>query len=668
MSYSAQHKSERRYAADHDLDDHRNQPESLPLPAEGQGQRRGTLASLASNERPRLYSLEPPREVHGSIAQELESAIVDDGKSACSGRSSRRSPTSRRATDDAPVAMRRESSPIVARRGTFRRQAQARNNESYQNSRPSSRNSGSTTPNSVAAFAPPLSRPRADTIESRAVASASNVSLNHTLSNGGRFSRRRMTAESSAHGGRTDSTSVRSSVEEDVCFPPEGPTSTYTIDFDDLEEFVAESHSKTPVAHPFAPRFTQHNEGHYANHDNEPQRSSADQLYRDSSESKAELDAEKCENKVANGTPNPTDPIPLNRLPSYTDRQNRFTFFSSEIEETIHSPELGGLLLPGERFRDLFELGPEGGVWWLDMLNPSEEEIFAICGAFRVHPLTREDITTQETREKIEMFKSYYFLCFQSFNALDSNSEDYLEPINVYAVVFREGLLTFTFCQTAHAANVRKRIGRLRDYINISADWICYALIDTIVDSFAPVLRDVEKETDTIEDNVFTFRTEDGPAILHQINDCRKRVVSLIRLLGGKADVIKSFAKKCNEAHEAAPRDVDLYLSDVQDHIVTMTSNLGHFETILARCHQNHLSQSTMLRTEQGMQQNALLSRLTVFATVMVPMNLIAGMFGMNVNVPGKDADGYGWFFGILGTMCTIAIVCVALAKKLQYV
>lgn len=156
---------------------------------------------------------------------------------------------------------------------------------------------------------------------------------------------------------------------------------------------------------------------------------------------------------------------------------NRFTFFSSEADDTIHASELGDLLMPGETFRDLFELGPDGGVWWLDMLNPSEEEVFAICKAFGVHPLTREDITTQETREKVELFRSYYFVCFRSFYQEDKTSEMFMEPINVYAVVFREGLLTFTFCANPHAANVRKRIGRLRDYVNLSSDWICYALM-----------------------------------------------------------------------------------------------------------------------------------------------------------------------------------------------
>jgi magnesium transporter len=323
--------------------------------------------------------------------------------------------------------------------------------------------------------------------------------------------------------------------------------------------------------------------------------------------------------------------------------------------------------MPGETFRDLFELSPEGGVWWLDMLNPSEEEIFAICSAFRVHPLTREDITTQETREKVELFKSYYFLCFRGFYAVDKESEDYLEPINIYAVVFREGLLTFSFCQNDHASTVRKRIGRLRDYVNLSADWVCYALIDEIVDSFAPVLDELERETDTIEDSVFTARFEDSREMLKQIGECRKKIMALTRLLGGKADVIKSFAKKCNESYMVAPRgDVGLYLSDVQDHIVTMMSNLGHFEKMLGRSHTNHLTQITLQHTEQGSRANEMLSKITIIATILVPMNLVAGLFGMNVHVPGEGVPGLGWWFGIVGVVLALAIGGVLAAKRFR--
>ncbi|KAI7116666.1 hypothetical protein KC352_g33984, partial [Hortaea werneckii] len=134
-------------------------------------------------------------------------------------------------------------------------------------------------------------------------------------------------------------------------------------------------------------------------------------------------------------------------------------------------------------------------------------------------------------------------------------------------------------------------------------------------------------------------------------------------------DVIRGFAKKCNEAYAVAPRgDVGLYLSDVQDHVVTMMSNLGHFEKMLSRSHSNHLSQISLNHIEQGSQANALLGKITVFATILVPLNLIAGLFGMNVHVPGENHEGLGWWFGIVGVILGFTLVCVTVAKKMKYI
>ncbi|KAG9710556.1 Mg2+ transporter protein, partial [Aureobasidium melanogenum] len=137
-------------------------------------------------------------------------------------------------------------------------------------------------------------------------------------------------------------------------------------------------------------------------------------------------------------------------------------------------------------------------------------------------------------------------------------------------------------------------------------------------------------------------------------------------LLGGKADVIKGFAKRCNEQYSMAPRgDVGLYLSDVQDHVVTMMSNLSHFEKILSRSHSNYLAQISVDNIAQGNKANSLLSRVTVLATILVPLNLVTGLFGMNVRVPGMDGPNLAWWFGIVGFMIIFVAACLLTAWKI---
>jgi magnesium transporter len=159
-----------------------------------------------------------------------------------------------------------------------------------------------------------------------------------------------------------------------------------------------------------------------------------------------------------------------------------------------------------------------------------------------------------------------------------------------------------------HPNNVRRRIRQLNNFISISADWICYGMIDDITDCYVPLISQIEDDVDDIDDAILRLHSEeqeddakriksfkyanekaqegeDKPPeggerdMLRRVGNCRKKVMGLYRLLSNKADVIKGFAKRCTERYDVAPGgDIGFYLGDIQDHIITMTGNLGHYE------------------------------------------------------------------------------------------
>ncbi|KAJ5933542.1 hypothetical protein N7454_005871 [Penicillium verhagenii] len=316
--------------------------------------------------------------------------------------------------------------------------------------------------------------------------------------------------------------------------------------------------------------------------------------------------------------------------------------------------------------------------FWLDVLSPTDSEMRAIAKAFGIHALTAEDIMMQEAREKVELFRSYYFVNYRTFEQ-DTNSEDYLEPVNMYVVVFREGVISFHFSQTPHPANVRRRIRQLMDYLILSSDWISYALIDDITDVFGPLIQAIEDEVDEIDEMIMQMHSSSKEAssndnvlpsfapgeMLRRVGECRKKVMGLYRLLSNKADVVKGFAKRCNEQWEVAPKsEIGLYLGDIQDHIMTMTGNLTHYETILSRAHSNYLAQINILMNERQEQTADVLGKLTVLGTIVLPMNIICGMWGMNVKVPGQDIESLNWFWSITAGLFVFALISFVIAKR----
>ncbi|CAH0043387.1 unnamed protein product [Clonostachys solani] len=346
---------------------------------------------------------------------------------------------------------------------------------------------------------------------------------------------------------------------------------------------------------------------------------------------------------------------------------NRFSFFSTVWESTVHASELANLVQDGESLKSLFEHPRnEHCVWWLNCNNPTKEEVQGLCQAFGIHPLTVEDIITREAREKIELVSSYYFASFQSFHTVKCGENLEYEGFNMYVIVFREGVLSFSFMPNPHATSVRRKITTLKEYISLSSDWICYALIDNIVDDFGPVIRQLEREVDSIDDSVFLMRDRDSSEFLRRIGLARKNCMALIRLIGGKADVLRSFTKRCNEDYPNAPHtDIGIYLSDIQDHVVTMTTNIIHFEQILARAHSNYLATVSVMSISQGNNTNRMLNKITLLASILVPLNLVGAVFGMNIPVPLEtvDRDNLGPFFGVVGFMALFTSFMLGLGR-----
>lgn len=423
-----------------ELDDHRYQSQPLPKARS----RSGTIDTLHAPSPRAPQSPDLGRVNHTllqTIARDFEEAIVDEDLRGVSPMAIRMADRSRRGTA-ATADIRPESPP-----SSVKAFADARRRE---------REMSVSDPSATKAFADLNTLHRTDSRASH---------RSHRT-----FRSRRYTNDNDA---KSFAGSCKSA-EEDVCFPMHAsPTkNTLQINFDTLEDFIEEeeSRAKTPVNHA-QPR-----------------------IFHDLRTNGAVPTIVTSEGTVVDIPSGPSSSIneklDLSSLEELTRPKqphhdtNRFEYFSSYGVDTIHAPEFGDLILEGEDIRTLFtppqelEQQPDNvGVWWLNMNNPTENEIRVICKAFGVHPLTIEDINTQETREKIELFPSYYFANFRSFSVVETEDRQEYDPFNIYVIVFREGLLSFSFSPNAHATHVRKRITLLKDYLSLNSDWICYALM-----------------------------------------------------------------------------------------------------------------------------------------------------------------------------------------------
>lgn len=225
--------------------------------------------------------------------------------------------------------------------------------------------------------------------------------------------------------------------------------------------------------------------------------------------------------------------------------------------------------------------------------------------------------------------------------------------------------------------NVLRRLEQFRCDIALTPDWINYALLDDITDSFASPIQTIEYEVDSIDELVLLLRENETSDMLRRIGSCRKNVMAISRLLTNKADVIRGLMKRFDERYlfitglssggttgamgptgmagaQQAPVDdstshvkqqqpqqqhhphqqyhregeMMLYLGDILDHVLTMIQSLYSYEKILARSHSNYLAQISLEINQLSNKTNSVVGTLTFFASLIVPMTFIAGLWG----------------------------------------
>ncbi|KAI9258067.1 hypothetical protein BDA99DRAFT_110929 [Phascolomyces articulosus] len=483
--------------------------------------------------------------------------------------------------------------------------------------------------------------------------------------NGGAYATSEDSADDSSRHDEEDATAL----EEDVCFPNDKKVNEEGIDYYELDNYVREQKSGHYLDLPLHTTVSTPSQSHppITQQQGRQRRSTTIRRYSLYGDRDRYATSEKIGQK-----------------------EGRVTFFSVKEPHSIHAKSLDDIpnhAIDNDRYLQLSDLLKKG-CFWLDILDPTDAEMKVLSKTFHIHPLTVEDISMEEQREKCEVYKNYYFICFRSFEQ-NQASVNYLQPLALYIIVLKEGVLTFHFRPTPHPHNVRKRIRQLRDYISVTPDWICYGLLDDITDSFAPLVRSIEFEVDSIDELVLILKESEQSDMLRRIGYCRKKMMGMMRLLSGKVDVVKTLVKRGEMMHKAslstlatAPAtinnnneevtsqqpvlssEVSLYLGDVQDHIISMLQSLTHYEKISSRSHSNYLAQISIEMTQTNNEMNDVLSKLTALGSILVPMNLVTGLWGMNVLVPGQMQEDLTWFMSIL---FAITLFCITSTILMRY-
>jgi len=307
-----------------------------------------------------------------------------------------------------------------------------------------------------------------------------------------------------------------------------------------------------------------------------------------------------------------------------------------------------------------------GGMAWIGLYRPSAATIANLGELFDLHELLIEDVIQAHQRPKLERYGSTLLVVLHPARYLDVQEE--VEFGELHIIVGRDYVVTIRHGENPNLAGVRARLEGEPELLDTGPEAVMYAVMDAVVDQYAPVFRGLDHDIDEIELQVFRGEAEVSRRIYElsqEVADFGRAVRSTQRIM---ADLSAGFAK-----YHVDP-DLQSYLRDVADHLTEVREQTDGFHrslrdilavnaTLVA---QRQNAEMTAL-AEQSKTENEQMRRISAWAAIIFTPTVITGIYGMNFD----EMPELHWLLGYpfaLGLMVVSAGLLFYLFKRKDWI
>jgi magnesium transporter len=289
-------------------------------------------------------------------------------------------------------------------------------------------------------------------------------------------------------------------------------------------------------------------------------------------------------------------------------------------------------------------------VLWVHCDGPDHAEVAALASRFHVHPLAVEDLRNSNQRPKLDDYGDQLFVVL--FGAIKL-SDDSIGLAEVHFLIGDGYLVTVTTDPMPAIEKLEGQLDRRPELCGGSPDMLFYRICDSLVDSVFPLLDNIGAQIDSVEDEV--LETPDRQT-LRTIFDLKRDLLTLRRVTGPQRDLLQSLTSP------RTPRigdETQLFLRDVYDHTVRIAEEVDSFRDLVSGSLDAYL---TSISNRLGEQTR----RLTVVATIFLPLTFLTGFFGMNFAFLIGHIDTPLAFFIGLGVMAISVPTLVLVVTRLN--
>ncbi|EGG20794.1 putative CorA family magnesium ion transporter [Cavenderia fasciculata] len=288
--------------------------------------------------------------------------------------------------------------------------------------------------------------------------------------------------------------------------------------------------------------------------------------------------------------------------------------------------------------------------YWIDLQSLSESDISDVCDLLGIHALTKKDIIKQETREKCEFFSNHIFVVVNEIHYEEGSNNLVSDSLNI--LLFDRFVFTFHSASLISTSQVMRMLKYSMTGTLPSAAWVIYAYLDGIVDLYIDLVDKIMMETQSLDELVLVLSGMKQDELFTRIGLAGRRVTNLHSGVFGKRD------------EKLIPQSLLRYLRNVQDHVVRMLQKLTLSQRLLGNLNNIYMARVSLEVSDASNSVNRSMRKFTAVSTIFVPLTFLAGIFGMNVKLPGMDVDNYYSFIAIMLFMLLFGITVAFLFKR----
>jgi magnesium transporter len=292
--------------------------------------------------------------------------------------------------------------------------------------------------------------------------------------------------------------------------------------------------------------------------------------------------------------------------------------------------------------------------FWLDLTDPGHAELAQLRELFGFHPLALEDTEHLGQRPKLDNYADHIFLVFYGAWRHQTNDPEPLREVHLF--VSGQYLVTIHRDPLPPLDHQREQLdGRVLH----SEQFLLYRVLDSLTDSFFPILSDLDDEIDDLEAAVIAEPTEQQ---LERLFALKRQLVTMRKVVTPQRDM---FARSVDQIGELPGLQLDErdYFRDIYDHLIRISDLIDSYRDLLSGATDLYLSTVSN-------RQNDVMKQLTVIATIFLPLAFITGFFGQNFGFMVNHLINSTWTFWVIGvgSMVTTCLGLVVFFRRKRWI